>query len=77
MDMFTSLWEAFSGVITSILPLSPFRQYVEYIAQFPYLSWINWFIPMSSLIAITEVWLIAVSAYYTWLYILRWFKLVE
>lgn len=77
MDSLSSLWAAFSDVLMNVLPLSPFRQYIDYLAQFPYLSWINWFIPMSSIISITATWLTAISIHYTYLFILRWLKIVS
>ena len=75
MDSLASLWAAFIDVVMQVLPLSPFRQYIDYLAQFPYLGWINWFIPMNSIVSITATWLVAVSTHYTYLFILRWLKL--
>ena len=77
MDFLSSVFDGLKYFLTNVLPLSPFRQYIEYLAAFPYLSWINWFIPLGTIASITATWLSAVTVYYAWIAILRWFRLIE
>lgn len=69
----SSLWEQ----IYDILPKSP----IVYLSANPtvskYLGYINWFIPIYSMISFLEGWLVAVGVYYGVQLILRWAKLIE
>lgn len=62
--------------IFSILPTSPFKL----ISNSPiaeYLPSLNFFIPVSEMIAITQVWLSAIGIYYVYQIVLRWIKAIE
>lgn len=65
------------NVITSLLPLSPFQQYISYFNAWPYMGWVNWFVPVKGYLIVWGAWLNAVAVYYAYQGILRWVKAVE
>lgn len=59
-----------------ILPNSPFK----IIDNSPIAEWLgtlNFFVPVSEIIAICEVWLVAIGIYYIYQIVLRWVKAIE
>lgn len=59
------------SVVFVLLPESPFQSYISYFQDIPYLNYLNWFVPISQLAAIFEVWLGAVVVYYGYMFVLR------
>lgn len=80
MDFFNWVSESFSEIgqkIIDFLPTSPIV-YLETIPEVKkYLGYINWFIPVYSMISLTEAWLFAIGVYYIVQIALRWIKVVE
>lgn len=79
-----AIWESISNVIKSmlafiinLLPKSPFIKILEMIGDIPFLNMINWFIPFDLIIAITEVWLVAIGIFYLYMIVLRWVKAID
>lgn len=79
-----ALWESISKVakqilvaIIDLLPRSPFITILDKIGDIPFLNLINWFIPFDNIIAITEVWLLAVALFYCYMIILRWVNAID
>ena len=69
----SDLWEK----LVDFLPTSPivFIQSIPEIEK--YLGMLNWFIPIYTLIAMTEAWLTVIVTYYIIQAILRWGKIIE
>lgn len=71
-----SISEIFNKLIC-VLPKSP----ITYLEANPeikkFLSYANYFIPINSMIAIAETWLLVIAAYYVYQLILRWIKMIE
>lgn len=63
--------------VLSVLPHSPFSAFLDSMENLPYLSTINYFIPISSFIAIGEAWLASIAIFYLWSIILRWIRAIE
>jgi len=64
------------NIIFSVLPSSPFKAIDNsFIAE--YLPTINFFIPVSQIIAIGQAWLLCVGVYYIYQIALRWIKAIE
>jgi len=62
--------------IFAILPSSPFA----FISNSPissFLGTINYFIPVSEMILISESWLLCVGSFYLYQIVLRWVKAIE
>lgn len=64
------------NLIVSILPPSPFK-IIDNTPIVEFLPTLNFFIPVSQIIAIGQVWLLAIGSYYLYQIILRWIKAIE
>lgn len=65
--------------IINIFPTSPFVVLDE-LSNTEIYEWIqmlNWFVPVSSFVAILEAWLSCVAVYYVYQIVLRWIKVIE
>lgn len=65
--------------IINIFPTSPFVVLDE-LSNTEIYEWIqmlNWFVPISSFVAILEAWLSCVAVYYVYQIVLRWIKVIE
>lgn len=71
------LWDSFGHTITSILPQSPFTDFINSINNLPYLGWLNWFFPVGQLLQILGLWLGAVAVFYLYQIVLRWLKVIQ
>lgn len=65
------------SVILALLPLSPFTQYIDSLEKVPYLGYINYFVPVGTLLKIGAAWLSAIALFYLYSVIARWIKLIE
>lgn len=65
----------FSAII-GFLPGSPFRALVSSFSNIPYLEELNWFVPISEIIAVMQAWLAVVAIYYTYSAIMRFIRLI-
>lgn len=62
--------------LLSFLPDSPFAEFITSISELPYLSYLNWFVPVGTFIAIGTAWLVAIGVFYIYQAILRWAKVI-
>lgn len=80
MDFFNYVGAKFSELgdkILSWLPTSPIV-YLQADAEIKkYLGYVNWFIPIYSIISVLETWLVCVLLWYVVQVILRWLKVTE
>ena len=63
--------------LSKVLPLSPFRGFIDSIGSFEYLSWLNWFFPVGECIAVLAAWVATIGIYYTYMVLLRWVKAIH
>jgi len=63
-------------VVLSLFPLSPFQPVIQSLSELPYLGVLNWFLPIGEFIAIGTLWLAAIAAYYAWMVVARWVKIL-
>lgn len=80
MDFLEGLGETVSGIgnkILDILPKSPFVFLDANPQVSEILGFLNWFIPIDTMISMTEAWLTAIGIYYVLQAILRWAKIIE
>lgn len=66
----------FGKLLLLVLPHSPVQKFLASFKELPYLPWLNWFIPVSSILIVFEVWLAAVSLFYMYSILMRWIKLI-
>lgn len=74
MDI-TTIFNKFGTSFLNALPLSPFANAIDNL-EIPYLGILNWFFPIGDFIAITSVWLTAITLIYLYSVILRWLKII-
>lgn len=75
MDM--GIVKHFFDWVINLLPTSPFIKYINMLADVPFLNHLNWFIPITTFIAIGQAWLVSISIFYLYMIILRWIKAIE
>lgn len=63
--------------VLGLLPTSPFTKYIDMLADIPFLSTLNYFIPISTFLAIGQAWLISIGLFYLYSIILRWIRAIE
>lgn len=79
MSFIDSIGSSISGVLSwllALLPDSPFQS-ISNSDVSSYLGTLNWFIPLAQIVAILELWLIAVLTFYIYSIILRWIRAIE
>ena len=64
-------------LVLTLLPGSPFTNFQYLLSEVPYLNILNWFIPISEIITITEGWLLVVAVYYSILFILNYVGILK
>lgn len=65
--LFNKIWQ---GII-SFLPGSPFKALVVSFSNIPYLSYLNWFLPVTEILAVMQAWLAVVATYYVYSALMR------
>lgn len=63
--------------VLAILPASPFVGFQSLVASIPFISWLNWFLPISEMLVIFESLLSAVVVYYAALYVLNYVGILK
>lgn len=71
MNTLTGLLNNVYSTIFALLPNSPFNEIINQISDIPYLAELNWFIPVAEILAVTQIWLTAITVYYLYSAILR------
>ena len=80
---FDSLYNALIRVVnyvvdnlSLILPMSPFRPYINQLQDLPWIGVVNYFVPIGTMLDIMFAWVTAMGLYYVYALILRWVKIV-
>ena len=76
LNFFNELLSKFGDFLVNVLPVSPFRGYIDNISELPYLPWLNWFLPIRAILIIFTSWLSAVALFYLYSIIMRWVKVI-
>lgn len=63
--------QAVFNAIKAFLPGSPFQFFINALDNVPYLKELNWFIPIDTMIVLTQTWLGAILIWYIYQPILR------
>lgn len=66
-----------ANTLLSFLPASPFTRFLETMEELPVLGVLNYFVPVSEMIAIGEAWMACVVVFYLYQAALRFVKLIE
>lgn len=62
--------------ILSLLPTSPFSDFINSWTPPSYIGWLNWFFPVREVLIVLGVWLTSVSLFYLYSIIMRWVKMI-
>lgn len=73
---FEALFNNLAEKTLSLLPLSPFQQFIDNFRSLPYLGWLNWFFPVGDCLVVMGVWLGAVGLFYLYSIVMRWVKMI-
>lgn len=73
---FESVFNAFAEALLSVLPLSPFKQFIDQFRSLPFLGYLNWFFPVGDCLAVMGAWLTAVGLFYLYSIVMRWLKVI-
>lgn len=58
-------------------PLQPLIASLSNSAVADWLGYVNWFIPVGTMLGILATWLTCIAAYYVYQIIMRWIKVIE
>lgn len=85
MDGLSGIWILFTYLANytefgKFLPISPFQRFLVNWDGFDvirrYLAYVNWFVPISTILDILIIWLSAIAVFYAVMAIMRWIKIV-
>lgn len=76
LDFMMELINKFANALMAVLPTSPFQKYLSEFSDLPYLGWLNWFIPIGSMVKIGVSWLGVIALFYLYSIIMRWVKMI-
>lgn len=78
MDLLIYFFAKSKALLLSVLPLSPFRQFLDDFAiiSASKLGWLNWLIPVRQILVVMGAWLGAVTVFYIYSVIARWAKVI-
>lgn len=77
METFLNWVNGILGLIFAFLPSSPFQSTIASIEKWDWLHWLNWLVPVGTLITIGELWITAIIAHYAYSVILRFINAIE
>lgn len=78
--MMTKLLNGLRSVLIAVLqflPDSPFRGFIDNIAEIPYIGYLNYFVPISDFLTLLTVWGAAVGLFYVASVMLRFVKAID
>lgn len=65
------------SVVLAMLPVSPFTAVINALETSQITQYIGWLIPVPEIVALLELWLVAISAFYAVSLLARWVKLIQ
>ncbi len=73
LDFVVDFLRSVLGGLVDLLPASPFEQfYSAFNVIGQGLGWLNWFVPVGTILGIMVAWLVAIAAYYVYKALLHW-----
>lgn len=80
MDLFNAVMDIINtalNYIFSFLPEDPFLSIIDELGSIPAVQYVNYFVPVDKILAITAIWLGAIATFYLYQIILRWIKAID
>lgn len=79
MDILTTVIPFFAVIIAilmSLLPVSPFQGYISQLGDVPWLTVLNWFVPVPEMIAVFQSWVSAYGVFVAYKALMRYIKVI-
>lgn len=67
-DILSDIFKGFLYIL-NLLPDSPFGGMLQFIGQFDFLPFLNWFVPFDMAFLIMDSWLVVIALYYVYKYV--------
>ena len=64
LQWMTNLVQNLGSKLLQLLPVSPFRTFINNWTAPAYLGWLNWFFPITEILTILAAWLTAIGLFY-------------
>lgn len=80
MNLFNAVMDIINTALNYIfafLPEDPFLSIIDELGSIPAIQYINYFVPVDKILAITTIWLGAIATFYLYQIILRWIKAID
>lgn len=77
LDWMGELFNTFMQGLYAVLPLSPFKDFINSFSVPQGITWLNWFIDVAGMIEILGLWVTAYGLYLIYSVILRWVKAIS
>lgn len=77
MDTILKSISSVLAAVLELLPDSPFRPWLDSLADIPYLGYFNYLVPVSDFLVLLGAWGLAVGAFYAVSAILRMVKAIQ
>lgn len=77
LSWMSEIFNNFADLLKTVLPKSPFSEFINSWVAPDGLRWLNWFFPVGACLKILGLWLVAYGLYLAYSIILRWVKAVE
>lgn len=71
-----NLFDNFANALKTVLPTSPFREFLDDFASIEFLGYLNWFVPVGDILKVMGVWLGAVALFQVYGIVMRWLKVI-
>lgn len=76
MDNMSDLWGELGQGLMEVLPTSPFRQFLDDFQNLPFLGYLNWFVPVRSMLIVVSAWCGAIVLFNMYSIVMRWLKVI-
>lgn len=77
MAKLMQLLNALAAAALSILPDSPFRDFIDQIGEILYIGFLNYFVPISDFLTVLAIWGAAIGLFYAVSAILRFANAID
>lgn len=64
MDAVLKSFQSILDAVMNLLPDSPFRPFIDALADVPYLGYLNYFVPISDFLILLSLWGTAITMFY-------------
>lgn len=77
MDAILKSFQSILDAVMNLLPDSPFRPFIDTLAEVPYLGYLNYFVPISDFLILLSLWGTAITMFYAVSALLRLINAID